>query len=252
MALLDHEDALVICNGYKDEEYVETALLLLAAWAARSSWWWRSPRELPAHRRGGAQARASPAHRHAREAVHARRGQVGGLGRRPLQVRPVLLGADERHRLPEGDGAAGLLRAAALPPRQPDLQHPQREERAARGGPLLRGAGAPGRAAEVPRRGRRPGRGLRRLADELHLVDELHDPGVRQRRGVRGDGGVRRARACRTPPSSPSRAAPWWRTTRCWSSTCWAPASSIRRACRRRSTRRRPRWCATCWPPTRT
>jgi arginine decarboxylase len=26
MALLDHEDALVICNGYKDEEYVETAL----------------------------------------------------------------------------------------------------------------------------------------------------------------------------------------------------------------------------------
>ena len=27
MALLDHEDGLVICNGYKDEEYVETALL---------------------------------------------------------------------------------------------------------------------------------------------------------------------------------------------------------------------------------
>jgi arginine decarboxylase len=26
MALLDHEDGLVICNGYKDEEYVETAL----------------------------------------------------------------------------------------------------------------------------------------------------------------------------------------------------------------------------------
>ncbi|MES1211670.1 MAG: arginine decarboxylase, partial [Acidobacteriota bacterium] len=27
MALLDDEDALIICNGYKDEEYIETALL---------------------------------------------------------------------------------------------------------------------------------------------------------------------------------------------------------------------------------
>ncbi len=27
MALLENEDALIICNGYKDEEYVETALL---------------------------------------------------------------------------------------------------------------------------------------------------------------------------------------------------------------------------------
>jgi len=26
MALLDSEDALVVCNGYKDEEYIETAL----------------------------------------------------------------------------------------------------------------------------------------------------------------------------------------------------------------------------------
>jgi arginine decarboxylase len=27
MAMLDDEDALIICNGYKDEEYIETALL---------------------------------------------------------------------------------------------------------------------------------------------------------------------------------------------------------------------------------
>src|SRR6476659_5221473 len=27
MAMLDDEDALIVCNGYKDEEYVETALL---------------------------------------------------------------------------------------------------------------------------------------------------------------------------------------------------------------------------------
>src|SRR5436190_23165963 len=27
MAMLDDEDALIVCNGYKDEEYIETALL---------------------------------------------------------------------------------------------------------------------------------------------------------------------------------------------------------------------------------
>src|SRR5262249_56103172 len=27
-AMLDDEDALIICNGYKDEEYIETALLI--------------------------------------------------------------------------------------------------------------------------------------------------------------------------------------------------------------------------------
>ena len=26
MAMLDDEEALIICNGYKDEEYIETAL----------------------------------------------------------------------------------------------------------------------------------------------------------------------------------------------------------------------------------
>ena len=35
MALLDDEDALVICNGYKDEEYIETALCASQARAAR-------------------------------------------------------------------------------------------------------------------------------------------------------------------------------------------------------------------------
>src|SRR4029078_10811588 len=27
MAMLDDEDALIVCNGYKDEEYIETALM---------------------------------------------------------------------------------------------------------------------------------------------------------------------------------------------------------------------------------
>ena len=45
-----------------------------------------------ADRRGGARARASRPRIGMRvQPVHARRGQVGGLGRRPLQVRPLLL-----------------------------------------------------------------------------------------------------------------------------------------------------------------
>ena len=27
MAMLDDEEALIVCNGYKDEEYIETALM---------------------------------------------------------------------------------------------------------------------------------------------------------------------------------------------------------------------------------
>ena len=27
MAMLEDEEALIVCNGYKDEEYIETALL---------------------------------------------------------------------------------------------------------------------------------------------------------------------------------------------------------------------------------
>jgi arginine decarboxylase len=27
MAMLEDDEALIICNGYKDEEYIETALL---------------------------------------------------------------------------------------------------------------------------------------------------------------------------------------------------------------------------------
>ncbi len=54
MALLDDEEALIICNGYKDEEYIETALLASQA---------RPPR----HPRGGEALRAAadPRHRQA-------------------------------------------------------------------------------------------------------------------------------------------------------------------------------------------
>ena len=50
-----------------------------------------------------------------------------------------------------------------------------------------------GAGSAVPRRGRRAGRRLRRLADQLALVHELHDAGVRQRRRGGDPGGLREA-----------------------------------------------------------
>ena len=95
-------------------------------------------------------------------------------------------------RVPEAARHGRLLPAAPLPPRQPDHEHPQRQERADRGGPRLHRAGQAGRRAQVPRRRRRPGHRLRRLADQLRVVDQLHAAGVRQRRRVPHQEGLRR------------------------------------------------------------
>ena len=67
------------------------------------------------------------------------------------------------------------------------------------------------------------GRRLRRQPDQLPLLGELHAAGVRVRHRQPGGRGLQRARACRTPTSSPSPAAPSPRTTRCWCSTCSTP-----------------------------
>ncbi len=164
LAMLDDEDALVICNGYKDEEYVETALL------AHEDRPHHHPRgrevlRAAAHLRDRQAHGRQAAHRHARQAVHARLGPLGGLGRRSEQVRSHLRRDDRGGRVPEGARSPRFLRARALPPRLADQRDPLGEERDARGGALLRRAVQARRAAPLPRRGRRPGRRLRRLAD---------------------------------------------------------------------------------------
>ena len=79
------------------------------------------------------------------------------------------------------------------------------------------------------RRGRRPGGGLRRLALDPAGQHELLDAGVRQRRGVHHRRGVPRPRGCRCRTSSRSRAGRSPRTTRCCSSTS---STSSRRSSR--------------------
>ena len=137
--------ALIVCNGYKDRAYIETALL-----AQRLG---RTPiividrfHELDLVIKTLARARHPPAHRRARAAHHAGRGQVGRVDRRPLEVRPVG-GRDRRGGRPAARrGHARLPRAAALPHRLADHRDPRAQGRAARGEPHLRRAARARRA----------------------------------------------------------------------------------------------------------
>ena len=53
---------------------------------------------------------------------------------------------------------------------------------------------APGRGSEISRRRRRPGRRLRRLADQFRIERQLHAAGIRQRRGLSHPERLRRSR----------------------------------------------------------
>ncbi len=132
------------------------------------------------HRVHGEEDRGQAPHRHPGETGVQRVGPVGGLRGRPLQVRSVHARGGRGGAFSARCRHAQLLRAAALSPGQPDLCHSRHQERAARGKPFLCRDRRTGRAAQVLRRRRRPGRGLRRVADQLRLVDELHPAGVRQ------------------------------------------------------------------------
>ena len=76
MALLDDEDALIICNGYKDEEYIETALLA-SKLGRKVIIVVEKPSELRADRRDRQEDRRAAAHRHARQAGDARARAAG-------------------------------------------------------------------------------------------------------------------------------------------------------------------------------
>ena len=162
--------------------------------AARSSSWSRSSRELELISATADRDRRPAAHRHPGQAGFQGLGTLGGLGRRPLQVRTFHPRGGRGDPLSARARHVVLLRAPALSPGQPDLRDPRREKRAARGGPLLRRVRQAGRAAEVFRRRRRAGRRLRRLPDQLRVVHELHPPGVRQRHRFRPAGDLRSGR----------------------------------------------------------
>ncbi len=99
MAMLEDEEALIVCNGYKDEEYVETALLASQPGAQRHPGGREAVRAAadPPDRR---QDRRAAASRHPLAPVGPRRRALGGFGRRPLQVRAVGPRPAQRRGLP--------------------------------------------------------------------------------------------------------------------------------------------------------
>ena len=86
LALQENPEALILCNGYKDRAFIETALLAqkLGRRVVITMDRMRRARHHPRRRR---RARPAAGDRRAGAAHHQGRGQVGGVDRRPLQVR---------------------------------------------------------------------------------------------------------------------------------------------------------------------
>ena len=181
--------------------------------------------------------RRAAADRHARQAGRARQRALAVVGRLPLEVRPDRHRDHARARGAEGRGMQDCLKLLHF-----HLGSQITNIRIVKGalneaGPRLHGAGQARRRPAVHRRRRRPGRGLRRLADQLRVEHELHARGVRQRRRLPHPDRCATRPACRTRPSSRRAAAPSSPITACSCSTCSACRASATRRCRRRRTR---------------
>ena len=193
MAMLDDEEALIVCNGYKDEEYIETALmasklgrtvLIVVEKFSELALIAEIAKKMGVRPRIGIRVKLAAKGSGRWEASGGDRSKFG------LSTREVV-------------EAINFLRANDLLSCFELLHFHLGSQisaiRAVKN--ALREAGRfyvevvqAGRAAQVLRRRRRPGRRLRRLADQLRLVDELHDAGVRQRHRVLAAGDLRRRR----------------------------------------------------------
>ena len=142
-----YNDTPIICNGFKDAEFIEMAML--AQKIGRTV----IPvvekyTELGLILKYAREGRRPAADRHARQAGGPGRRALAGLRRLPLEVRPDGHRSAARPRGAAGARHAGLLQAAALPSRQPDSQHPDRQGGAERGGAHLHRARQGGRRPE--------------------------------------------------------------------------------------------------------
>ena len=185
----------------------------------------RGDRPLPRDRPGDqdlARAGHPAASGRARAPDHQGRREVGGVDRRSLEVRPLRARDRGRRRAPARRGHARLPRAAALPHRLADHRDPRAQGRRQGGQPGLRRActrwgpsrrcstSAAGSASTTtaPRRTSTARRTTPPRSTRTTWWRTSRRPATRP--------------ACRTRTSSPRPGARWWRTTRCWSSTCWA------------------------------
>ena len=141
------------------------------------------PRARPAAAGRRARLGIRPAHRRARQAHHQGAGKwmesTGDRSKFGLTATEIVLLLDQPARRRRCSTASSCCTSTSARRSSPSARSRTRCSEACR---IYVELAAVGRRAQVPRRRRRPGRRLRRLADELALVHELHDAGVRQRR----------------------------------------------------------------------
>ena len=177
---------------------------------------------------GGRAAR----HRPAREAGQPRLGPLEVVRRLPLQIRPLRHRGHARPAGAERPGHGGLPQPAALPPGQPDHQHPPDQGRGERSRARLRGPGA---------RRRRPAdtwTSAAAWASTTTAPRPISNPASTTPCRNTPTTSSTTCRTCatksawRTPPSSPRADAPSPPITACWCSTSWACPEWARPTCR--------------------
>ena len=121
MAMLDTDEALIICNGYKDEEYIETALLA-SKMGKTVILVVEKPSELDSDPSGVASASASSRSSASARAVVARRRAAGSTRAATSRSSACRRARWSRRSRSSRSGAMlDTLQAPALPPRLADL-----------------------------------------------------------------------------------------------------------------------------------
>jgi arginine decarboxylase len=183
IALAMHEgpNRLIICNGYKDHDYIRLALLgrklgkrviIVVEQLSEIDDIIRISEETGVKPMIGFRAKLQT-RGEGRWAL-----STGDNAKFGLNTAEILFACEKlKAAKPEG-----LAAAVPFPHRLPGAEHHHDQERGDRGDALLLPAGEDGLPHGLHRRRRRPRDRLRRLADELRELDELLDGGVRPRR----------------------------------------------------------------------
>jgi arginine decarboxylase-like protein len=142
LAMQNQMGSLIICNGYKDADFIKMALLGIklgkrVIMVVEKLEELRHIIRLQAARRGTAD-------RHPRAAVEQGRGQMGGERRREREVRPEHGGVAGGDGIVEGGKPGALFQAAAFSHRLAGAGHFDGEKGGAGGGAVLREAAQDG------------------------------------------------------------------------------------------------------------
>ncbi len=214
LALQNQMGCLIICNGYKDAEFIKMALLGIKL-GKKVIMVVEKLEELRQIITLSKQLGVEPHDRHPRAAVEQGRGQMGGERRRKRQVRPEHGRTARRHGNAEGGKSRPLLQAAAFSHRLAGAGHSHREKSRAGGGAFLRQAVQDGFRHRIHGCRRRPGRGLRRQPQRVRQLHQLHACRNTRTTSFITSPMFATRRKCRIRTSSAKAAAPSWRITAC-------------------------------------